>query len=94
MATVTNAKGKNHDSMSLLPVILFICVDSYMYRRTTMIWHTGVPPEPGAYLVTVRWMGKMKIFVDYYHDVLGFMEFHDDVAAWAYLPEPYKEERS
>lgn len=55
-------------------------------------WHTLTPPEPGAYLVSVKWLGTVKVFVDYYNDILGFMEFHDNVIAWTYLPEPYKEE--
>lgn len=54
-----------------------------------MTWYTGTPPKDGAYLVTVRWMGKVKVFVDYYNSTLGFMEFHDDVLAWTELPEPY-----
>ena len=54
-----------------------------------MTWHTGTPPDDGAYLVSVRWIDKVIVFVDYYNSTLGFMEFHDDVLAWAELPEPY-----
>lgn len=57
-------------------------------------WHTGEPPENGAYLVTVRWMGKVKVFVDYYWEPIGFSEFHDDVLAWAILPDPWKGEHN
>lgn len=68
-------------------------LDGMQEREETIVkWHTTAPPRPDEYLVSVKWMGKIKVFVDYYNETLGFMEFHDDVIAWAYSPEPFKEE--
>lgn len=67
-------------------------LDEAQKEETMVRWHTTAPPRPGEYLVSVKWMNKIKVFVDYYNETLGFMEFHDDVIAWAYLPEPFKEE--
>ncbi len=53
-------------------------------------WYTGSPETDGFYLVTVQWMGRRLVFVDRYTEMLGFEEYHDDVLAWAYLPEPFR----
>ncbi|MCR5006531.1 MAG: hypothetical protein K6A77_11580 [Clostridiales bacterium] len=46
----------------------------------------------GRYLVTITWMGKRLVFTDYWIEPLGWDEWHDDVVAWAELPEPYRGE--
>lgn len=67
-------------------------LDEAQKEETMVRWHITVPPRPGEYLVSVKWMDKIKVFVDYYNETLGFMEFRDNVIAWAHLPEPFKEE--
>lgn len=57
-----------------------------------MDWHTGCPVREGRYLVTITWMGKRLVFTDYWIEPLGWDEWHDDVVAWAELPEPYRGE--
>ena len=58
------------------------------------MWHTGVPPKDGWYLVTVEWMGRRLVFTDRWEEPIGFVEHHDCVLAWQEVPEPYKGEKN
>lgn len=58
-------------------------------------WHTDEPPKDGWYLVTVRsYFNMWFVSVDRWEVPIGFVEWHDDVLAWAILPEPWKGEKN
>lgn len=57
-------------------------------------WHTEEPPRNGSYLVTVRINNRNIVSADYWIEPIGFVDWHDDVLAWAILPEPWKGERN
>ena len=58
-------------------------------KERIMTWYTGSPPENGEYLVTVRIRKRNIVQVDYWLEPIGFVDWHDDVLAWAYLPDPW-----
>ena len=57
-------------------------------------WHTGEPPENALYLVAVSINKRIILSADYWEEPIGFVDWHDDVLAWAILPEPWKGEKN
>lgn len=58
-------------------------------KERIMTWYTGSPPENALYLVAVSINKRIILSADYWEEPIGFVDWHDDVLAWAYLPEPW-----